>query len=300
MSRSVDLKISELKDSPFNVRKTYVQDEEFEANIKSLGVLEPLIVRKVDEGYEVIVGQCRFEAAKKAGIERIRCSVCGLHDMSDREAMLASLSENIARHDLTPLDKAIAVAQLLGSHELLKDNATPRAGHGETTYTERELARCLGVNDTTVDRWLKPLRLQPETRELVEKKAVPMKVAAKIRKKAKTPRDEVEVAQEFAKVDVGLKPGEKGVLPEREAVALLNKDLPKEKIIETLKAKRDPPHPPKEEKEADEWVPIESVTIDRFVVTDASIIALFNKHKIRPADHAQDILKAWLEKKGYS
>ena len=45
MSRSVDLPISRLKVSPFNVRKTHVQDEEFDANIKSLGVLEPLIVR---------------------------------------------------------------------------------------------------------------------------------------------------------------------------------------------------------------------------------------------------------------
>ena len=94
----------------------------------------------------------------------------------------------------------------------------------------------MGVDSSTVSKWLEPLRLQAETRQLVDEKAVAIKVATKIRTYAQTPEDEVEIAREFAKVDVGLKPGEKGVLPEREAVALLNEDLPKEKIIETLKA----------------------------------------------------------------
>ena len=194
-------------------------------------------------------------------------------------------------------DKAIAVAQLLGRSDLLKDDTPPRA-RPKKTYTEHELATHMGVAESTIGHWLEPLLLQPETRELVEKGTLAIKVADKIRKKAKTPEEEVELAQEFAKVDVNLKPGEKGALPEREAVALLNKDLSKEELIETLKAivirhihrKRK-----KEDDEADEWVPIESVTIDECVVTDPSIIALFNKYQIQPAAHAQDILRTWLE-----
>ncbi|MFZ1021974.1 MAG: ParB/RepB/Spo0J family partition protein [Halobacteriota archaeon] len=300
MSNLVEIPVSLLKVSDFNVRKTNIVHKAFDENIKSLGVIQPLTVRRVNGKFEVVIGQSRFNAGKKAGAETLPCEV---RQMTDTEAIVASLSENIARHNLAPLDKAIAIAQLLGQNELLKDYATPRAGHGETTYTERELAKRLGVTDTTVDRWLEPLRLQPETRELVEAGAVAKKVAEKIRKKAKTPEEEVELANEFAKVDVGLKPGEKGALPEREGVALLNKDLSKEELIEELGAIRDPSRVEKEPKEdsdeEDDWGPeIDHVVIDGHKVTDPNLIKRLNAYGIRLADYAEEMLKCWLDAQG--
>jgi ParB/RepB/Spo0J family partition protein len=339
MSRSADLKISDLKVSTFNVRKKPVQDEEFDANIKSLGVLEPLVVRRVGKDYEVIVGQCRFEAAKKAGIDRIRCNVHEAGDMSDAEAVLASFSENVARCDLTVTERAIALAQLLGQDKLLENVEEFRSTGITPPLTETELAERMGLTTSSISDYLEPLRLQPKTRELLEKGEIPQAVAVQIRQYAKTPQDEVEIAQAFAETDEGKAGSEKRILNKQAGVAFFKdaraKEIPKEKIIEELRAMRDShyepePEPasskevseeeqepiidvpkdvhdpanvePEEEKEEPPagWVPIESVTIDGCVVTDTSIIALFNKHKKRPADHAQDILKAWLEKRGYS
>ncbi len=302
MSNLVEIPISLLKVSPFNVRKTNAVHKAFDENIKSLGVVQPLTVRRVSAEYEIVIGQSRFNAAKKAGVQTLPCEV---RQMTDTEAMVASLSENITRHDLTRLDKARAVAQLLGRNDLLKDYATPRAGHGETTYTERELAKRLGVTDTTVDRWLAPLRLRPETQELVDKGVVAINVADKIRKKAKTPEEEVELAKEFAKVDAGLKPGEKGALPEREGVALLNKDLPKKELIEELGAICDPPSVEEElrddsDEEPDAWGRhINHVIIDGYTVTDAGLINRLNAYGLCLADHAEEMLKCWLDAKGY-
>ena len=194
--------------------------------------------------------------------------------------MFASFSENIARHDLTPTDKAIAVAHLLGRNDLLKDYATPRAGDGKTTYTECELAKCLGVTDTTVDRWLEPLRLQPETWELVEERAVAIKVAEKIRKNAKTPEDEVELAKAFAEAES--KPFEKRTIPERDAMELLNQEIPKEELIEKLEKIRDPPYVPPEPEEPEpipeDWEDYSVVVIDGCRVDDPELLDRINRN----------------------
>ncbi len=307
-SRPLPVPISRLRVSRFNVRKPREEDEEFNANIKSLGVLEPLIVRKRDEYYEVIVGQRRFEAAKKAGIEIIQCQVS---DLSDTEAVLVSFSENVARCDLTVTERAIALAQLLGRNELLEAaGVVPEQQLHLEPFSETKLGESLGLNRATLSRFLEPLRLQPKTRELLEKGAISQKTAEELRKFAATPDDEEELAETFAVAKKDTSPDGTSGKPtlNRDDCATIIKDarikgLPKQELIEKVKATQESPDPHEEEKEdnkTDEWVPIESVTIDGFVVTDASIIALFNKRKIRPADHAQDILKTWLKIKGYS
>jgi ParB/RepB/Spo0J family partition protein len=308
-SRPFPVPISRLRASPFNVRKTREEDEEFNANIKSLGVLEPPTVRKRDEDYEVIVGQRRFEAAKKAGIEIIQCQVS---DLSDTEAVLVSFSENVARCDLTPNERAIVLAQILGQDDLLKAAGVAPAQHlNIEPVSEGKLSEALGLSKSTLRRFLEPLRLQPKTRELLEKGKLSQKTAEEIRKYAKTPDEEEEVAEAFAAKNelnnVNDVTSDKPTLNRDACVAMIKdarkKGLPKQELIEKVKATQDLPDPREEEKEdnkTDEWVPIESVTIDGCVVTDTSIIALCNKHKIRPADYAQDILKAWLETRGYS
>jgi ParB/RepB/Spo0J family partition protein len=251
MSRSADLKISDLKVSTFNVRKKPVQDEEFDANIKSLGVLEPLVVRRVGKDYEVIVGQCRFEAAKKAGIDRIRCNVHEAGDMSDAEAVLASFSENVARCDLTVTERAIALAQLLGQDKLLENVEEFRSTGITPPLTETELAERMGLTTSSISDYLEPLRLQPKTRELLEKGEIPQAVAVQIRQYAKTPQDEVEIAQAFAETDEGKAGSEKRILNKQAGVAFFKdaraKEIPKEKIIEELRAMRDSHYEPEPE-----------------------------------------------------
>jgi ParB/RepB/Spo0J family partition protein len=230
------------------VRKPREEDEEFNANIKSLGVLEPLIVRKRDEDYEVIAGHRRFEAAKKAGIEIIQCQVS---DLSDTEAVLVSFSENVARCDLTVTERAIALAQLLGRDKLLENVEEFRSTGITPPLSEPELAEKTGLTVSSISDYLEPLRLQHKTRELLEKGEIPQAVAVQIRQYAETPQDEVEIAEAFAEIDKGKAGSEKRILNKQAGVAFFKEaraqERPKEKIIEELRAMRDSHYEPEPE-----------------------------------------------------
>jgi len=77
--------------------------EELAASIKEKGVLEPLIVRRTDQGYELIVGERRWRAAQKAGLKEVPVLV---KEVEGREALEISLVENLQREDLNPLEAA--------------------------------------------------------------------------------------------------------------------------------------------------------------------------------------------------
>jgi ParB/RepB/Spo0J family partition protein len=301
-TKSSDIPISMLEVSPFNVRDDLVEDKKFEANIESLGVLQPLVVRPANDGYEVVIGQNRFKAAKKAGASKIRCEI---REMSDADAMVASLSENVLRKNLSRMDKAIAVARLIGQYDLLEKHGVKRDLRLEAPYSSAAaLSKKLGVSKTAVNQWLEPLRLQPETQELVERHVLPVNVARKARQVSETPEEEVELAKGIAEVNEGVAPAEKKVLPEPEAMSLLSKSLPKEEIIAKLDAMRDPEptEEPKEdsEEERDDWGPeIDHVVIDGHEVTDPNLIKRLNAYGIRLADHAEEMLKCWLDARGF-
>jgi ParB family chromosome partitioning protein len=145
------IKVKNLKVSPFNVRKDMGSKESelsMTDNVKELGILQDLVVRPTGNGdYEVVIGQNRLEAAKKAGLKSVPCNV---RRMSDEEAVLASLSENLVRRDLTILDRANAIDQVLDQYG----------------YTHQSLAKKLGLkNRSAIDYMLEPLKWQPETQE---------------------------------------------------------------------------------------------------------------------------------------
>jgi ParB/RepB/Spo0J family partition protein len=297
MTKSLDIQISMLKVSDFNVRQDLVEDEKFEANIKSLGVLQPLVVRPAGDEYEVVIGQNRFKAAKKAGASKIRCEI---REMGDADVMVASLSENVLRKNLSPMDKAIATACLIGRCDLLEANSVKRDFRLEAPYSSAgALSKKLGVSKTAVNQWLEPLRLQPATQELVERHVLPVNVARKARQVSETPEEEVELAKGIAEVNEGVAPAEKKVFPEPEAMSLLSKPHPKEKIIARLNAKRDPEptEEPKEDfdEEPDDWHEIDHVDIDGHKVTDADLIKRLNLFNIHLADYAEEMLKCWLD-----
>lgn len=301
MTKSLDIPISMLKVSPFNVRRDLVEDEEFEANIKSLGVLQPLVVRQAGDEYEVVIGQNRFNAAKKAGTSNILCEI---REMSDADVMVTSLSENVLRKNLSPMDKAIATARLIGRYDLLERHGVKRDLRFEAPYSSAgALSEKLGVSKMAVSQWLEPLRLQPATQELIERHGLTANVGRKIRQVSETPEDEVELAKGIAELNEGGAPSEKKVLPEPKAMSLLSKPHPKERINATVDAMCQP-MPAEEQKtdfdeEPDDWPQIDNVVIDGHKVTDANLIKRLNLYGIRLADHAEEMLKCWLDAKGF-
>lgn len=106
--------------------------QELAESIKEQGILEPLIVRKIDEGYELIVGERRWRAAQKAGLKEVPVIV---KEVQDREIMELSLIENLQREDLNPIEEAEAYKRLIDEFGISHEELSVRIGKDRTTIT---------------------------------------------------------------------------------------------------------------------------------------------------------------------
>lgn len=101
-----DIRLSDIHISDFNPRKRFPEEEmnELADSIKKNGVLQAILLRlSVEEGYEIVFGECRYKASLLAGENTIPAIV---RKMSDKEAFEVALIENVKRQDLTPLEEA--------------------------------------------------------------------------------------------------------------------------------------------------------------------------------------------------
>jgi ParB family chromosome partitioning protein len=128
--------------NPFQPRKDFDQDalNELVDSIRQHGVLQPLLVRPMGEGYQLIAGERRLIAARKAGLELVPCRVL---DLTDQQMCEVSLEENLKRQDLNVLEKAAAFQDYLGRF----------------SCSIEELARRLSLDRSTVSNMLRLLDL---------------------------------------------------------------------------------------------------------------------------------------------
>ena len=108
--------------------RTMFQDESLEAlavSIREVGVLQPIVVRRGDTGFELIAGERRLRAAKAAGLATIPAVV---RESDDTEALREALIENIHREDLNPIELAEAFRELLEELELKQETLAERLG----------------------------------------------------------------------------------------------------------------------------------------------------------------------------
>jgi ParB family chromosome partitioning protein len=119
--------------------------QELAESIKEKGILEPLIVRRIEQGYELIVGERRWRAAQKAGLKEVPVLV---KEAEGREALELSLIENLQRENLNPIEEADAFKRLAE----------------EFNITQGELATRLGKDRTTITNALRLLKLPVEVR----------------------------------------------------------------------------------------------------------------------------------------
>lgn len=114
--------------------------DELAESIKIYGVIQPIIVNKKDNYYEIVAGERRWRASKKAGLTEIPCII---RDDGERKSKEISLIENIQREDLNPIEKARGFKQLIDEYGL----------------KQQELADMIGVNRTSVTNSLRILNL---------------------------------------------------------------------------------------------------------------------------------------------
>ena len=117
--------------------------EELADSIKSHGVLQPLIVQKKEEDrYQIIAGERRWRAAKKAGLTEIPALV---KEYAPEEMLEISLIENIQRENLNPVEEAKAYRRLVEEYSLKQEEIAKRVGKNRSTITNS--LRLLGLND---------------------------------------------------------------------------------------------------------------------------------------------------------
>jgi len=99
--------------------------EELANSIRAQGIVQPIVVRRIDAGYELIAGERRWRAAQMAGLEAIPAVV---RDIPDQAAAAMALIENIQRENLNPLEEAQAIRRLIGEFEMTHQDAASAVG----------------------------------------------------------------------------------------------------------------------------------------------------------------------------
>ena len=106
--------------------------QELAASIREVGILQPLVVRSVENGFELIAGERRLRAAKEAGLDRVPVLI---REAAENESMELALVENLQREDLNPLETAAAYQALMDGFGLSKEQLARRLGKSRATVT---------------------------------------------------------------------------------------------------------------------------------------------------------------------
>lgn len=128
------LKISEIEPNREQPRKSFDEDGliELSESIKQFGVLQPILVQKKDDYYEIITGERRWRAAKLAGIKEVPVII---KDFTEQEVVEISLIENIQRESLNPIEEAHAYKRLMEEFHLRQDEIAERVSKSRTAVT---------------------------------------------------------------------------------------------------------------------------------------------------------------------
>lgn len=128
-----EIEIDKILANPNQPRRVFNEEalQELADSIKELGVIQPITLRKMDDGtYQIIAGERRFRASQLAGKSTIPAYIL---KADDENTMEMALTENIQREDLNPLEIALAYQQLIEQHNLSQEQLSKRVGKGRAT-----------------------------------------------------------------------------------------------------------------------------------------------------------------------
>ncbi|MCE3238271.1 MAG: parB [Gammaproteobacteria bacterium] len=149
---AIDLFLSQVEPDKNQARKNFdvILLEELASSIKQHGVIQPILVREIDQGkkYQIIAGERRWRAAKIAGLEKIP-AIIKQHNTVD--SLAVALIENIQRENLNPLEEAQAIQSLLE----------------ECRMTHSQVAESLGKSRTTITNLLRLLTITNKVKEMI-------------------------------------------------------------------------------------------------------------------------------------
>lgn len=150
MAPESSLPISKIKPNPKQPRHSFDENalEELADSIKQNGILQPLLVRKVGQSYQIVAGERRYQAAKRAGLKELPVVI---KDISDEDVFKLALIENLQRSDLSPIEEAQGYRQLIDENGL----------------TQEQLGKALSKSRSAITNTLRLLDLPVEVQEMM-------------------------------------------------------------------------------------------------------------------------------------
>ena len=155
--RALEVDSDLLRPNRFQPR-THIDDakiDELARSIRSNGIIQPIVVRSVDGGYEIVAGERRWRASQRAGLLKVPVVV---RDIPEERLLAAALIENIQREDLNPIEEAHAYRRLVDEYQL----------------TQEQIADAVGKDRSSVANYLRLLKLPEEVRANVGSGALTM------------------------------------------------------------------------------------------------------------------------------
>jgi ParB family chromosome partitioning protein len=151
ITASVD--IARIQKNPYQPRADFdpVTLDELKRSIKEKGIIQPITVRRIDGGYQLISGERRVRAAREAGLKQIPAYIIRVR--SDEEMLELALIENLQRERLNPIEVAISYKRLID----------------ECRYTQEEVSQKIGKDRSTITNFLRLLKLPEEVQRAVRK-----------------------------------------------------------------------------------------------------------------------------------
>lgn len=208
----VEMKINDIEPDINQPRKVFDEDklEELSESIKAHGVLQPIIVTKKENYYQIIAGERRWRASKKAGLKTIPVIV---RDYDEKKIREVSLIENIQRQDLNALDTAKAIKELMEEHEL----------------TQEQLAKTLGKSRSSIANTLRILTLDERVQDMVQEGKL-SEGHARTLASIESPQKQYKLAMDIINLDLSVRDAENMAKEEKKVVKKKTVDKKKSKL----------------------------------------------------------------------
>lgn len=198
---SNEIKIEDIEPCCFQPRTEFNQEalETLAQSIKEKGVLQPLLLRKKGEKYEIIAGERRWRAAKLAGLESVPAVI---KDLTDSETLEIALIENLQRENLSAIEEAEGLSRLMNEYE----------------YTQEVIAKVIGKSRSHIANTLRLLSLPDEIKQMIKEN----KLSAGHARTLVSKDNALELAEKIIKEGLSVR--------EAEALAANSKELDVKKI----------------------------------------------------------------------
>lgn len=215
------ISINDIKPNTNQPRKTFDEEklDELAASIKAHGLIQPIVLRNIRNGYEIVAGERRWRAARKIGIKEVPCII---RELTDEENMLLAIIENMQREDLDPIEEAEGISQMMDTYGL----------------TQEQVSRSVGKSRPYIANALRLLKLPERVRRLVSDGSLSAGHARAIVSAGSETR-QIEIAEAVVKNGLSVRQTEKMAqekkTPKRSAARAKQKDADVRRVEEDLK-----------------------------------------------------------------